>query len=78
MSKLGDIPYYDGAGHICCNVCRKFLNLLLFEQGTNITSQILFIGKLKQFLMLCGEVQNVQTLLTNTHTFARREITLVL
>ena len=28
--------------------------------------------------MLCGEVQNVQTLHRNTHTFARHEITLVL
>ena len=41
---------------------------IFWDVSTNITSQILFIWKLKTFLlMLCGEVQNVQTLHTNTH-----------
>ena len=38
---------------------------------------ILFIWKLKKIMMLCGEVQNVQTPHTK-YTFAQWEITLVL
>ena len=55
----------------------KFLIWFSFNKPLTLRDKF-YSSENCKILMLCGEVQNVQTKHTNTHTFSRWEITLVL